>query len=151
MKALALVVGTFLALGMVVAPALAQAPAGSSGESSTQTPQASAPAQGSEQASKDVDVKAENRSTQSSPGSDARPGLGVSIDKKDETTVKNERRDDSGAALPRGAASDRTAIFGLSPTAAVIVGAALLVVVILAIVAMTRSGETTYIDRERRY
>lgn len=62
-----------------------------------------------------------------------------------------DKRDDSGAALPRGAAGDRTTIFGLSPTAAVVVAAALLVVVILAIVAMTRGGaETTYIDRDRR-
>jgi hypothetical protein len=57
----------------------------------------------------------------------------------------------SGSALPRSAAGgERSTIFGLSPAAAVVIGAALLVVVILALVAMTRSGESTYIDREPR-
>ena len=52
---------------------------------------------------------------------------------------------DDGSALPRAATGERTTIFGLSPTAAVMIAAALLVVVILAIVAMTRSGDT-YIE-----
>ena len=46
----------------------------------------------------------------------------------------------SGDALPRTAV-ERTTIFGLSPTAAVLIAAALLVVVILAIVAMTRNTD----------
>jgi hypothetical protein len=58
----------------------------------------------------------------------------------------------SGSALPRSVAGGgHSTIFGLSPAAAVVIGSALLVVVILALVAMTRSGEsTTYIDRDPR-
>ena len=52
------------------------------------------------------------------------------------------------AALPRGLV-ERTTIFGMSPAAAVIVAASLLVLVILAIVAMTRDTNT-YIDLDRR-
>ena len=55
---------------------------------------------------------------------------------------------DDPAALPRGPV-ERTTIFGMSPTGAVIVAASLLVVVILAIVAMTRNN-TAYIDLDRR-
>ena len=57
-------------------------------------------------------------------------------------------RSDDVSALPR-AVAERTTIFGLSPTAAVVIAAALLVTVILAIVAMTRSNDT-YIDTNRR-
>ena len=61
---------------------------------------------------------------------------------------RDDGRND-GSALPRSAATGRTGIFGLSPTAAAIVGAAVLLVVILAIVAMTRSGPT-YVERSDR-
>jgi hypothetical protein len=138
MKALALSLLVFLALGMMVAPALAQAPAGSSGSSTQTTPPASNPG---------TDVKSDNRVPQ--PGASTARQPDVNINAQKDTTARSDRSDD-GSALPRGAASGvRTSVFGLSPTAAVIVGAALLVVVILAIVAMTRSGETTYIDRGR--
>jgi Flp pilus assembly protein TadB len=143
MKVLALVLGALMILG-VAGAAIAQSsqPAQNpSGSTSVDVKSSDSKAP-----STSVDVKTENR-TESAP---ARPGLDVNVNKKDETTVKSDRPDD-GAALPRGAAGERTTIFGLSPTAAVIVAAALLVVVILAIVAMTRSGaETTYIDRDRR-
>jgi hypothetical protein len=53
--------------------------------------------------------------------------------------------------LPRTAAPQRTTLFGLSPAAAIVIASALLVVVILAIVAMARSGDrATYVERDRR-
>ena len=60
-------------------------------------------------------------------------------------------RDSDGSASPRTSAPQRTTVFGLSPTGAIVIAAALLVVVILAIVAMARSGDrTTYVERDRR-
>jgi hypothetical protein len=56
--------------------------------------------------------------------------------------------DASGSALPRSA-TERTTVFGLSPTAAVILGAALLVVVVLAIVAMSRNASPDIDTRPR--
>lgn len=49
------------------------------------------------------------------------------------------------------AAAERVTIFGLSPTAAVLIAGALLLVVVLAIVAMTRSNDDypDYLDRRR--
>ena len=65
--------------------------------------------------------------------------------------VKSERRDDGGAASPR-TGGESTRIFGLSPTAAALVGAAILVIVILAIASMGWSGSRndTHIDVDRR-
>jgi hypothetical protein len=71
-----------------------------------------------------------------------------------DTTVQSRSTDradrsDSPSALPR-ATADRTTIFGLNPTAAIVIGGALLLIVILAIVAMGRgSSTTTYIDPDR--
>lgn len=70
----------------------------------------------------------------------------VDIDRKGNPQVP--ARGDDASALPR-AVTERTTIFGLSPTAAVVIASALLVVVILAIVAMTRTNDT-YIDTNRR-
>jgi hypothetical protein len=143
MKALALMLASFFALGMV-APAIAQAPG--SGDQATQ---ASPPAPSRPDVEGKAGVRSEPRSMPPGASGDRSRDLNVNINKRDET-AKSDGRDDGGSALPRGAASDRTTIFGLSPTAAVILAAALLVVVILSIVAMTRSGETTYIERDRR-
>jgi len=66
-----------------------------------------------------------------------------------DTSARSDRRDE-GSALPRTAVVERTTIFGLSSTAAIIAGAALLLVVILAIVALGRGGSDVYIDRDRR-
>ena len=58
--------------------------------------------------------------------------------------------DAAGAASPRTGGAERTGFFGLSPTAAIIVSVAVLLVVILAIVAMTNNrGTTTYVERDR--
>jgi hypothetical protein len=62
-------------------------------------------------------------------------------------TDKSDRNDDA-AASPRTTEVQRTGFFGLSPTAAIIVSVAVLLVVILAIVAMTNSRGTTYVDRD---
>ena len=70
-------------------------------------------------------------------------------DAKVEVDVKRDRSDDAaGSASPR-TGPERTGFFGLSPTAAIIVSVAVLLVVILAIVAMTNNRGTTYIDRDR--
>ena len=67
------------------------------------------------------------------------------------TTVTDTNRDSGGGlASPRSESVTRTTFFGLSPTAAIIVSVAVLLVVILAIVAMTNSGGTTYIDKGDR-
>jgi hypothetical protein len=93
-----------------------------------------------------------------SPSSEpAKPSSDVKADVKTDnrsTTVESRSdssgRSDGGSALPR-AATERSAIFGLSPTAAILVGGALLLIVILAIVALGRGGSTDiYVDRDRR-
>lgn len=140
MKPVALLLGTLMILGVAgVALAQSDQPAQSpSGQSSQVSPPKA-----------DVDVKP-NVQTESKPSDqpavrDRGPNVNSDINRRDSSSGNG------GAALPRGAASDRTSVFGLSPTAAVIIAAALLVVVILAIVAMTRSGETTttHVDRDR--
>lgn len=72
-------------------------------------------------------------------------------DRTPDVNVKTDVRDESPAASPR--AADRGRILGMHPTAAVILGAALLVVIIIALVAMTRGGgvrSDTHIDLDRR-
>ena len=87
-------------------------------------------------------------------GSDMKaPGASGSVDARGsistDSKTRTDRCDDSaGAASPRTEAT-RTGFFGLSPTAAIIVSVAVLLVVILAIVAMTNNRGTTYIDRDR--
>jgi hypothetical protein len=74
------------------------------------------------------------------------PDTKVDVDIK---TGKDRTDDSAGAASPRTTGGERTGFFGLSPTAAIIVSVAVLLVVVLAIVAMTNSRGTTYIDRDR--
>ena len=69
-------------------------------------------------------------------------------DAKVDVDVKTRADDAAGAASPR-TGPERTGFFGLSPTAAIIVSVAVLLVVILAIVAMTNNRGTTYVDRDR--
>ena len=70
-------------------------------------------------------------------------------DAKVDVDVKTDRSGDAaGSASPRTDGAARTGFFGLSPTAAIIVSVAVLLVVILAIVAMT-NNRTTYVDRDR--
>jgi hypothetical protein len=70
----------------------------------------------------------------------------TSVDIKADT---GKTEDSAGAASPRTGGGERTGFFGLSPTAAIIVSVAVLLVVVLAIVAMTNSRSATYIDRDR--
>lgn len=63
--------------------------------------------------------------------------------------VRTERPSDSPSALPH--TSESRGILGLSPTALVLIGAGLFVLVILALVSMTRNASTrTHIDVDRR-
>jgi hypothetical protein len=74
------------------------------------------------------------------------PDAKVDVDVK----ARTDRGDDAaGAASPRTGGAERTGFFGLSPTAAIIVSVAVLLVVILAIVAMTNNRGSTYVDRDR--
>jgi hypothetical protein len=71
------------------------------------------------------------------------PGPDVKVD------IKSQPGDEDSAALPRATESRR--IFGLSPTAFVLLVAGLFVIVILALVSMgggSRSG--THVDADRR-
>ena len=73
--------------------------------------------------------------------------------KSEPRTDVGKDKSDLGSASPRTATSESRRIFGLEPTAAILIGAAILLVVILALVAMSRGGETgshTDIDINRR-
>lgn len=115
---------------------------GGNSPAGTQAPAAPAPPTGSTAGGGSV----------STPSTDAKGQ--VTTDRKSDAPAPPSARTDSGrsddpAALPRSAIGDHTTIFGLSPAVAIVLAAALLVVVILAIVAMTRSDDT-YIDMNRR-
>jgi hypothetical protein len=106
----------------------------------------SAPADPKPAAPSGSDANAPKASDAPKAGEDA--GARSSVD----VNIKADRRADdaAGSASPRTEVT-RTSFFGLSPTAAVIVSVAVLLVVILAIVAMTNSRGTTYIDRDRGF
>jgi hypothetical protein len=125
MKTLAIVLATVvLVAGAAVPVALAQQDASSSQP---------APAQ------KAPDV---NVNTPAPTAPDAKAGVDTRND-------RNRSDDAAGSASPRTGGPQRTGFFGLSPTAAIIVSVAVLLVVVLAIVAMTNNRGTTYIDRDR--
>jgi len=58
--------------------------------------------------------------------------------------------DNDGAALPRQSPREAPGIFGLSPTTVALLAAALFIIVVLAVVAMTRGGSETRVDLDRR-
>lgn len=135
MKTLVIVFVALLVLGGVVPMALAQQDTtSSSSSSSSSSPAPAAPSSGGDR-TPDVNVKAP----------DARVGVDIKSDAKTDVG----RDSGGGSASPRTEVT-RTSFFGLSPTAAIIVSVAVLLVVILAIVAMTNSGSTTYIDKGDR-
>ena len=77
----------------------------------------------------------------------------VDVLKSEPRTEVGKDKSDLGSASPRTTVSESRRIFGLEPTAAILIGAAILLVVILALVAMSRGGETsshTDIDLNRR-
>ena len=132
MKILAIVLAAVvLAAGAAVPMALAQQDASS---------QPSAPQQ---QKAPDVNIKGPDVKVDA-PKADAPRDTKVDVDIKTDKGAS----DSAGSASPR-TGGERTGFFGLSPTAAIIVSVAVLLVVILAIVAMTNSRGTTYIDRDR--
>lgn len=135
MKTLAILLSAFvLVAGAAVPMALAQ---DSSSQPAASQPAAPAPAP----ADKAPDAKAPDASTSAPKAPDAK----VDVDVK----TRADRSDDAaGAASPRTGGAERTGFFGLSPTAAIIVSVAVLLVVILAIVAMTNSRGGTYVDRD---
>ena len=140
MKTLVLALCAFVVLAGVAPMVLAQDTSKPSSESS--------PAPSAQPAAPSAQPAAPSDSA-SKPSSDAvsPPSGKIDIDVK----ARADRTDDSaGAASPRTGDAQRTGFFGLSPTAAIIVSVAVLLVVILAIVAMTHSGGTTYIDTDRR-
>jgi hypothetical protein len=125
MKTLAILLSAFvLVAGGTVPMALAQ-------DSSSQPPAAPAPVDRAPEAKPDATITAPKA-----------PDAKVDVD------VKTRADDAAGAASPR-TGPERTGFFGLSPTAAIIVSVAVLLVVILAIVAMTNNRGTTYVDRDR--
>jgi hypothetical protein len=132
MKTLAIVLATFvLVAGAAVPMTLAQD--SSAQPSPPSQPSASPPAPADKGPS--VNINAPKP-----------PDAKVDVDVKSRT----DRGDDAaGAASPRTGGPERTGFFGLSPTAAIIVSIAVLLVVILAIVAMTNNRGTTYVDRDR--
>jgi uncharacterized protein HemX len=123
---------------------------------------------GQSEATKPAEDKATTSSSTSSSSSGmpdagkSAPSGVTSTDRSSSTStsvdVKTDRRSDSGSS-DVGSASPRTSgesrrIFGLEPTAAILIGAAILLVVILALVAMARGGSDTVshtdIDLDRR-
>ena len=131
MKTLAIVLAALvLVAGAAVPMALAQ--------QQDASPSQSAPASKPDVTVKGPDV---NVNTPAPKAPDAKVDVEVKTDKG--------RDDAAGSASPRTGGGERTGFFGLSPTAAIIVSVAVLLVVILAIVAMTNSRSATYIDRDR--
>ena len=102
--------------------------------------QSTPPSEQSAPAAKDAPPKApgspENGATEGQKQAQPSGNTDVKIDSR--TEIKPAPSGE-GSALPR-AAGDSTTIFGLSPLAAAALGAALLVVVVLALVAMSRSS-----------
>jgi hypothetical protein len=111
--------------------------------------QSSAPAPGSSTSSPETktDNPTDSRNAPA-PGSPAAP--------RDQSTtpapeIRSDRSGDAPSTMPRTAESP--GIFGLSATTLVLVGAVLFVVVVLALVSMTRNAGTrsqTHIDYDRR-
>ena len=137
MKKFALVVVSVLLLLPLVTVAAAQ----------TSTPDArpqAAPAPPANQPPADDATKAPaDRANEGVKTEAPRPAPDVNINNRTEI-----KPDSSGSALPRTAV-ERTTVFGLSPLAAANLGAALLVVVVLAIVAMSRNSAPDIDTRPR--
>jgi hypothetical protein len=149
MKSLALAVVMAVVLGAAGGAAAQQAP--------SSTPDSSqAPTDSKKNTNVEVNIGGSARpgADASSPAAPAAPAPGAPAQTETKSPdLKSENRqdtskDDSVAASPRST-GDRSMIFGLNPVTAVVIAAALLVVVILAIVAMTKGNNDTYIDTHR--
>jgi hypothetical protein len=128
---------SLLAMLGIASAAIAQSPSAPPSSTERPTPAPASPAPGGDQSSS-------NQPAATPPSDAAKPD--VKIENKFEQRSQGTDRPSDPSALPR-AATERTTIFGLSPMAAVIIAAALFVVVILAIVAMTRDS-TPSVDNQ---
>jgi hypothetical protein len=134
MKAFAVLLLSILLAGGLVGGALAQS---------------SAPAPGS--STSNPETKADNPTDTRNDPAPASPGAQRDQPKTTAPDVRSERPSESPSTLPRS--TESRGILGLSPTVLVLIGAALFIVVILALVSMTRNASTrsnTHIDYDRR-
>jgi hypothetical protein len=109
--------------------------------------QSSAPAPGS--STSNPETKPDNPTDSRNDPAPASPG--AQRDQKTTPDVRSDRPGESPSALPRS--TESRGILGLSPTMLVLIGAALFVVVVLALVSMTRNPSTrsnTHIDYDPR-
>jgi preprotein translocase subunit SecG len=135
MKTFAVLLSSVLLVIGLVGGALAQSDAPAPGSGSTTSNPETRPDNPTDRNSS---VERRDQTRVTTPGSD------VKVD------IQSERRDESPATSPRTGESSR--IFGLSPTAFMLIVAGLFIVVILALVSMTRGGSRpdTHIDLDRR-
>jgi cobalamin biosynthesis Mg chelatase CobN len=144
------VLSAFLILG-VGGSVIAQ----QSGASSSAQPEAAKPAE-DKAATPDPGKSAPSARTDSSSEvtTSDRSSTSTSVDVKSEPRTDAGRSDNVGSASPRTTSTSERRIFGLEPTAAILIGAAILLVVVLALVAMARGSSDTVshtdIDIDRR-
>jgi hypothetical protein len=97
------------------------------------------------------ETKADNPTDTRNDPAPASPGSQRNQPKTTAPDVRSDRPSESPSTLPRS--TESRGILGLSPTVVVLIGAALFIVVILALVSMTRNASTrstTHIDYDRR-
>jgi hypothetical protein len=138
------VLSAFLVLGVSASVIAQQTGASSSAESQATKPaddKATSSSSSSSSAVKDESPSGASARTETPPAVPApdrsSSSSSTSIDVKADTG-----KGDIGSASPRTGGESRR-IFGLEPTAALLIGAAILLVVVLALVAMARGGETS--------
>ncbi|HEY7650626.1 MAG TPA: hypothetical protein VID04_16645 [Methylomirabilota bacterium] len=111
--------------------------------------QSSAPAPGS--TTSNPETKPDNPTDSRNDPAPASPGPQRDQPRSTAPDVRSDRPSESPSTLPRS--TESRGILGLSPTVVVLIGAALFIVVILALVSMTRNASTrstTHIDYDRR-
>jgi hypothetical protein len=161
MKSLCMIVlSAFLVLGLSASVIAQQSGASSSAESQATKPaenkapaddKATSSSSSSSSAVKDESQPAASARTDSPTVAPAPPSSSssTSVDIKTEPRV-DTGKSDIGSASPRTTTESRR-IFGLEPTAALLIGAAILLVVVLALVAMARgSSEPSHTDIDLR-
>jgi len=97
------------------------------------------------------ETKADNPSDSRNDPAPASPGAQRDQPKTTAPDVRSDRPSESPSTLPRS--NDSRTILGMSPNVLVLLGAVLFIVVILALVSMTRNASTrstTHIDYDRR-
>jgi hypothetical protein len=135
MKAFAVLLLSVLLAAGLVGGALAQSSAPPGAGSTTSNPE----------------TKADNPTDSRNDPAPPSPGPQRDQPKTTAPDVRSDRPSESPSTLPRS--TESRGILGLSPTVVVLIGAALFIVVILALVSMTRDAgtrSTTHIDYDRR-